>query len=256
MRRGIAALVSGIALAGLLACENKSGGVQLQAVGESESSGHSEDKAHVTRPDPVIRGESPTSTASLLASLPPLDRETVIQFYGNYESVAFDFDNQDQWDWMARNGYPTPADILAADRLSAEELFNKHKAGDKKGGAFYIDRVIGGGAETLSSSQRSRLQAVADDIIYNGSPFSGYVYARYHREVNQDPLRSLAGLAWAGFLGDTRALDILPSAQMQLSASNDVPPVGYLLAFIAITNDAQGRKPETLQRRPPFPDGP
>ncbi len=126
---------------------------------------------------------------------------------------------------MAANGYPMPEDIVAAQGLSDVELSDLSRQGNEKAQFLLYERTKDALNEKLDDAIRSgmtksqfwssdpdalkfRSSSMETDLMKTSSPFKGYIRAEDAVSI-QDPATSaasvIAGLAWAGSLGDLRA---------------------------------------------------
>lgn len=190
------------------------------------------------------------TTQELFALLAPGDRALAAEFYGRYDPVVMQFSTHAQLDWMIDHGYPMPEDIVAASVLTEAELLALHRQGDAKAGYFYLDRMATKGPD-ISNAERSQLNSIATNVLVNGSPFSGYAVARYERSKG-DPHAALAGYAWAGWLGDRRALTAMAGAQQELTGLNvttPLEPAVAVLSFATLMRTAHSLQPALFSRK-------
>lgn len=184
----------------------------------------------------------------LINRLSPSERAVVEAYYDKYP-VVLDFTRNEQLAWMVRNGYPMPEHILAASRLTAQELKTLYESGNVQAGFLYLDREIEAALQSpeeqeyLPPHDRVHLQKIANSILLSGSPFSGYAYANYQHSVKRDPSAALAGYAWAAEQGDIRATKLMA----YLSHSAD--PLSSVLAFSQILGSARNFKPTLLSKK-------
>lgn len=163
----------------------------------------------------------------LLLSNYSQEEQTIIRtFYAGFGSTglkgmhvfdnAFSFKNQEQLTWLAKNGYPLPDDILMAARMPTAELHMLAKQGGFKAKAMLLAREYqapaNSGSKMAASAQDEyakykELAAFREDVLSDGSPFAGYVWAAEHmnKPVSDGRAGVLAGYAFAATLGDTRA---------------------------------------------------
>lgn len=187
----------------------------------------------------------PLDTEEMLSWLPQDDRETVESFYRSYGDSVAAFYNKDMYEWMVRNGFPMPDEIIEATRLTDQELEARYQGGDIKAGYFLLDRIAAsiaqGGEDTLEH------YLLAEDLTSHGGPFSGYAYYRYHSARGQST-KALAGLAWANYLGDSRASEEL-MRQAARVGQEEADSVALVLAFQTLLIRAGSLNPSQLGRK-------
>lgn len=177
---------------------------------------------------PGVPRASPAASISGIPSYQELEgrlsveeRQVVNGFYGAFGTGAgstpysfkhlFDFKNPEQRDWLIRQGYPTPEEVLAAARLSDSELLAEAKAGNWKAAAFYLQRSHpsrigeGNGNDVRAAAEQLDL---LQTVLRSRSPFAGYVAAKLG-ESSGNPAAQLAGMALAQHLGDPRAQELI-----------------------------------------------
>lgn len=197
------------------------------------------------------RYEGIETTEELFARLTPIDRRLMESFYGGYDSAALDIDNHEQLEWMIDHDYPMPDDIAAAHALTNDQLLALHESGSNKAGFFYLERKSNKD-NPLSPQEHAKLDVIATEVLFNGSPFSGYAYAKYQEQVNGDPHRALTGYAWAGWMGDRRAMKAMTNAEHRLRASYPEVPLQASTAvtdFAALMKAARSRDPTLLNKK-------
>ena len=147
------------------------------------------------------KAASPISSQELLGRLGERDREIVDFFYANFGGSAFAFNNAAELQWMTRQGFPMPEDIIKASRLTDTELERRLDEGDSKAGYFLLDRY----ATRTNGMDSPKGRSLAERVLVSGGAFSGYAYFNYYRNVRNCWSKALAGLLWANFQGDWRA---------------------------------------------------
>lgn len=176
-------------------------------------------------------------------------------------SGPFSFNSPEQLQWLVRNGYPTPDEVLAAASMSDEQLRKLSEAGNFKASVFLLDRksvqaqgefrrdVVGsedgrGGAE---------IQKLQSKVVSSGSPFGGYVLAR-RAKANDARGQVLAGYALAAALGDSRAIDFMHEYRKK---NPNIDPVESVLAYQAalstLARNPQQSDLRAIARREGFP---
>lgn len=212
----------------------------------------------------VVRAPSATE---LLARYPEAQRAELQRFYASYghaEGVSrysfsnvMEFKNEAQLDWLIRNGFPMPDEVLAAAAMSDSQLLDLAKAGNLKAGAFLLRRRSEvrqrSGGDTASMSELVELDGIRNALVASGSPFAGYVVADIGiRNGNLE--EAVAGYAYAAHLGDTRALDFMRTLDRP---GRSISASGSILAYTALQSIAL-RNPQladkkAVVRRPQFP---
>jgi len=170
-----------------------------------------------------LAGQSSNVRAStfddLLNTYDSLERSRLEHFNRQYDDVIT-FGSQEEFDWLASNGYPLPAEILGAAAMSLAELREIAEGGDEKAEFLYFDRLnqelarardrhTGAGLDpaTVGESREYMEAFVAADtyrrrIADNASPFTGYALARFYEETLQNPYAAVAALYLSGSRGD------------------------------------------------------
>lgn len=148
----------------------------------------------------------------LLSSYPASDRAKIENFINRYPTGAFDFKSKEQLAWQVERGYPTPDDILAADRTRTAILKSQSTQGNVKAISFYVDRVLRG-AE-ITTDAEIEITRFIDEALNSGSPFAGHTLARYRNEAKKDAAGTLAAYNWIYMTGDTRAGELLSSIDL------------------------------------------
>lgn len=130
-------------------------------------------------------------------SLNAFESASVRGFSARY-SDALQFYNHGQLLWMQRHGYPMPADILAAELMSDEQLRELANTGDSPATAILLDRLITNASVLARELLAQGTDPFADPdfipfmrdmmhyqrVLYaSGTPFAGYVDARAQMEV-------------------------------------------------------------------------
>lgn len=160
---------------------------------------------------------------SLLARYSAEDQAIIRAFYSGFGNTgfsgmymfdnAFSFKNRRQFEWLVANGYPLPDDILMAAKIPPSELLSLAKKGNFKAKAMLLAREYQATATSsaaLDSAQMEKykeLSAFQADVLSDGSPFAGYVWAAEHikKPVSDGRAGVLAGYMFAETLGDDRA---------------------------------------------------
>lgn len=212
---------------------------------------------------------------NLLLSNYSQEEQTIIRaFYAGFGGTGlkginvfdnvFSFKNQEQLTWLANNGYPLPDDILMAARMPTAELHALATEGSFKAKAMLLAREYQTQADSgsnISASTRDEyakykeLAAFREDVLSDGSPFAGYVWAAEHMNKPDSSGRAgvLAGYAFAATLGDTRA-DLL--AGHFSKAHPGMNPVEALASYKTILSIAsknpQLANTSTLMKRQKF----
>lgn len=200
-----------------------------------------------------------------------LEQQAVIRgFYSNFGDTGlkgpylydsmFAFRNQRQLDWMAKNGYPLPDDVLAAAQMTTEDLFALAKKGNFKAKALLLVREYeqdssAPAAESGQMEHQIELAEFQNEVLMEGSPFAGYVWAAKHMKKPTSDGRAgvIAGYAFAQTMGDDRA-SVLASAFARTNPGMD--PVEAVATYRAMLMTAS-RNPQlsnltNLMRRPNF----
>lgn len=160
------------------------------------------------------------SYQELLARYNHDERVLIESFYAEYGGAAtalgtprfhhaFDFHTQQQFTWLVANGYPTPDDVLAADRMTDGELAEAARSGNFKANVFYLARLQAQSSELTNSSMDDVLRSgasevgIAMQVFRSGSPFGAIAYSRWADSANHPELAA-ASLSFARQLGDSR----------------------------------------------------
>jgi len=193
--------------------------------------------------------------AALLDSYDSLAARALEDFNARYAG-AIAFRTAAEFRWLADNGFPLPDEILAAERLSLEELEALAESGGEKARFLYLDRVLQRIRQLRQSYRNSGLssEALSDDADYtqlllratsarlsltgSRSPFAGYLMAGYSEAALQNPHGILAGLYYANELGDSRAYHRMKSHMRSHGISDDA--VEAMSAYAVIV---RGRRP-------------
>lgn len=147
------------------------------------------------------------------------DRLVMDEFYGKFDLNAVAFNKPEQYEWLVKNGYPMPQDVVAAQRMSIDELGSLVDQGNVKASYFYLMREIyakdsGSVLDRLNktgydSAWSQRLVNAEKTIWASGSPFVGYMLAARAVKDGNSPESVYAGYALASVLGDARATNAL-----------------------------------------------
>ena len=139
----------------------------------------------------------PRNHSELWADLDAGEYTTVSDFSARY-SDGLQFYNRGQLAWMQRYGYPMPADILAADSMSDEDLTEHANSGNSRSVAMLLDRkitqaaklghdLLATGLDPFAEMEFIQLTAEVSryvQLLYaSGTPFAGYMDARSTMEV-------------------------------------------------------------------------
>lgn len=162
----------------------------------------------------------------------PADVQEKMKAFSKRNFGVYSIDSPQQIAWMAAHGYPLPEDLVAADKLSNADLRELANQGNDKAGFLLRERNIdvlkakfADYAAKGLSRQRfwetdpdgpSMEQEDKNDralMMKSWSPFKGYLQAQdsllQQGDVSSSPhdaeAKIMAGLALAGYLGDTRA---------------------------------------------------
>ncbi|TQD41572.1 hypothetical protein FKV25_12710 [Lysobacter aestuarii] len=211
-----------------------------------------------SKPDMRIGGKygDVQNTRALLSRLSEPDREAVLEFYGKFGSEAFEFETPEQLAWLIDHGYPMPEDIVEALGMTDLELSQAFEAGDVKAGFFYMDRLTeqrlrakdANGA--LRPAERMEMAGLVEDLVLTGSPFAGYVNARYQSAVEGDFNAAMASYAWAAWLGDGRAGDVMMRLENRLGGTGaHLSSTASTFELMGLFIDVRTSNPELLQRR-------
>ncbi|WP_322082125.1 hypothetical protein [Burkholderia sp. BCC1972] len=151
------------------------------------------------------------------------DRLVMDDFYGKFDQNAIAFTKPEQYDWLVKNGYPMPQDVITAQKMSVDELGNLVDQGNIKASYFYLMREVYGKEsesvldkinKTGTDSQWSQRLVNAERLVRaSGSPFAGYIFAARAAKEGNTPEGVYAGYALASVMGDTRALNALAHAE-------------------------------------------
>lgn len=188
--------------------------------------------------------DSPGSYAELIASSTASERRVLTSFYSSFGSVPdasgryayahiFDYKDRDQLAWLLANGFPSPEEVLAANRLDDLQLAEKIEQGDWRTASVLLTRPGG-----LQLEPKVRF-ALADAAMKSGSAYGGYVVALEALQSNR-PADSVAGLAWAFYRGDGRSFDFM-SEEARTVDSTSV--ASAMLKYMSSQANNPGAKP-------------
>lgn len=151
------------------------------------------------------------------------DRLVMEEFYSKFDQDALAFNIPEQHDWLIKNGYPMPEDVVAGYKMSIDDLGKLVDQGNIKASYFYLMREIynqdsGSLLDKLNKrgydSEWSARYSNAEQIVMaSGSPFTGYILAARAAIDGKNPESVYAGYALASVMGDRRALNALTSAK-------------------------------------------
>lgn len=148
----------------------------------------------------------------LLSSYPAADRAKIEFFISRYPRGTFDFESKEQLSWKVKRGYPTPDDILAADRTTTAALKTQSAQGNVKAISFYVDRILR--EDKTTANAEIEITRFIDEALNSGSPFAGYTLARYRDEAKKDAAGTLAAYNWIYMTGDNNASELLSSTDL------------------------------------------
>ena len=209
----------------------------------------------------------------LLAGYSPEQQAQIRAFYAGFGSTGlggsygfdnvFSFKNTKQLEWLVKNGYPLPDDVLAASRMSAEELSAQAKQGNFKAKAMLLTREyenptslkVDGAPDSGEMKKILAMGEHMNDVVAEGSPFAGYVWAFEHRQkpVADGRAGVIAGYAYASTLGDARA-DVFMGefARVNPGMSATEAISSYKVILIAASKNPQLANTTALMKRPRF----
>lgn len=168
---------------------------------------------------------SASSFQEWLAQYPSYQQAKISAFNRSHFGV-YRVNSREQVAWMAANGYPMPEDVVAAEGLSDLDLFKLAGQGNDKAAFLLAERENDRLAAYLSKGgKRSDFYDGVEGVRgfeeelkierlveRSNSPYKGYLQANkaisgLYADQGQDVIdvRVIAGLTWAGQLGDTRA---------------------------------------------------
>lgn len=199
----------------------------------------------------VARAQSGASFKEWLAKYPP-DQQAKITAFTKKHFGVYSVNSPQQVAWMAANGYPMPEDVIAAESLSDTQLRELAQQGNDKAGFLLRERNIDAIVAKLAkyhaqgktntdfwSGDPAAQQLNEDDSMttrllqQSRSPFKGYVQAldalRRDEQLGKDAA-IIAGLEWAGSLGDFRTTQFVTTY-----AAND--PIRQAMATMAAAMD-------------------
>ena len=209
----------------------------------------------------------------LLASYSPEQQVQIRAFYAQFGSTGlggsygfdnvFSFKNTKQLEWLVKNGYPLPDDVLAASRMSAEELSVQARQGNFKAKVILLAREYANPESlkvegTPNSGEMKRVNGLREqmnDVVADGSPFAGYVWAVEHRQkpVADGRAGVLAGYAYASSLGDARADEFMGEfARMNPGMSATEAISSYKVILATASKNPQLANTVALMKRPRF----
>lgn len=151
------------------------------------------------------------------------DRLVMNEFYSKFDQDALAFNSPEQYDWLVKNGYPMPEDVVAGYKMSIDDLGKLVDQGNVKASYFYLMREIykqdsGGLLDKLNKSGydsewSARYSNAEQVVMASGSPFAGYIFAARAAIDGKNSESIYAGYALASVMGDRRALNALVNAQ-------------------------------------------
>ena len=168
----------------------------------------------------------------------PPDQTKIRAFADRYYGV-FEIDSPQQVVWMAQAGYPMPEDLVAAEKMSDQELDQLAKEGNAKAEMLLHDRQLDraldklkgldpNSADAAAVRQEARLDSMF--LLNADTPFKGYVEAADALVLEPEPERRkaaiISGLIRAATLGDSRAMAVLSD----YSDAGVIGPDDYIIA--------------------------
>ncbi|KAJ3473087.1 hypothetical protein NLI96_g13138 [Meripilus lineatus] len=151
------------------------------------------------------------------------DRLVMDEFYSKFDQDAIAFNKPEQYDWLVKNGYPMPEDVVAGYKMSIDDLGKLVDQGNIKASYFYLmreiykqnsgtllDKLNKSGYDSEWSARYSNAEQI---VMASGSPFVGYIFAARAAIDGKNPESVYAGYALASVMGDQRALNVLANAQ-------------------------------------------
>lgn len=203
-----------------------------------------DNKAHSLRPA--------NDTINLLSRYSGRDHEEIKAFYDAVGDGVFAFRSEEQLSWLLQNGYPTPDEILLSKDLTDLQLQQLAKNGNFKGQAFYLDRILRGASKRDTDSVATIIETtrILDNMLSTGSPFAGWVLARY-KTIKSDPAGALAAYTWSYMAGDSRTSSLLNDEALNL----DVIAGEALSNYAALQRQTIAQSEAIMsQRRIPNPE--
>lgn len=213
------------------------------------------------------------SDQQLLAGYSSEQQAQIRAFYVGFGSTGlggsygfdnvFSFKNTKQLEWLVKNGYPLPDDVLAASRMSAEELSVQARQGSFKAKVMLLAREYANpeplkveGAPNSGEMKRiNELREHMNDVVADGSPFAGYVWVAEHRQkpVADGRAGVIAGYAYASTLGDARADEFMGEfARVNPGMSATEAISSYKVILSAASKNPQLANTTALMKRPRF----
>lgn len=207
----------------------------------------------------------------LLARYSHDDRSVVENFYAGYGGAAtalpaprfqhaFDFHDAKQLEWLVANGYPTPDDIIEANRLTDSELAKRVAQGNFKAKVFYLNRLQATPRqEGTTPGEEVRFESnemdLAVQLFRSGSPFGALAYSHW-ADSSRHPELAAASLSFARKLGDSRRefLDGYVAIHPEMDPATLANAYELILALTR--RSPYIRDMEALSRRPKFPLAP
>lgn len=182
----------------------------------------------------VARVRTASSFDEWLDQFPVEDRKRIKAFDARYRNV-YEVASPQQIAWMARNGYPMPEDLIAAQGIDDHTLQDLATAGNAKAAFLLHDRLLdrlGNRNERdldLSNPDDEALSEALDKTdtlrLRTASAFSGYVQAadafRVRIAPGEQKAQLISGLLRALQLGDGRAISTLLQMTSKGIISND-----------------------------------
>lgn len=187
----------------------------------------------------VARVRTASSFGDWVNQYPVEDRKRITAFNTRYRNV-YEVASPQQIAWMARNGYPMPEDLIAAQGIDDHTLQDLAAAGNVKANFLLNDRLLdrlgdrteqdldlSNPADRVLSAALSKSDALS---LHTASAFKGYVEVAEAYKHNNDPVDQkaylISGLFRAMQLGDGRVLSTL----MQLSSQGIISDSDFAIA--------------------------
>lgn len=152
-----------------------------------------------------------SSLDELLADHPETEQAIIRDFINRLDPAAYLFRSPRELEWMVQHGFPMPAEILAASRMSDDDLMQMALAGNTKAAFLAIQRNNQrpkAEAYFIRDPEFSRLRQVNALAAAAESPFIGYLYAQEsQRNYPSEPGASAGGLLLVIARGDGRPTD-------------------------------------------------
>jgi hypothetical protein len=196
----------------------------------------------------ITQYQSGNDTESWLAQF--ADHHDLIVRFNQRYPYAWNVSSPEEIAWLAKNGFPMPEDVIAADAMSDNDLRREADAGSSKALMLYYERLsselLAAGREEMNkgASTYEVMQRVAEAMpqtefevgrlssLVRGmdTPFFGYVEANRpflddNQTVREENLA--AGLALAFARGDDRAANAVLGAAANGMLSDEQASIAY-----------------------------